>query len=146
LRSGEVSRRLYEIDAIINKALVSGGLSGILSAIDAGLLIGLESLVGSITRPSSATPLVPVISTLAIDVLFWPLRNRMQRISDRRFYRRRYDAARLLQAFSATLRQEVDLATLSDHLRAVVEETMQPTSVSLRLRPPTHEQVPSESR
>jgi hypothetical protein len=128
--------RLWDIDSIINKALVYGLLSGILGALYAGLIIGLESLAGSITRQSSANPLVLVISTLAIAALIQPLRRRIQWIIDRRFYRRKYDAARTLAAFSTLLRNEVDLATLSEHLVAVVQETMQPTSVSLWVRPP----------
>ena len=126
--------RLWDIDRIINKALVYGLLSGILGALYAGLIIGLESLAGSITRQSSANPLVLVISTLAIAALFQPLRRRIQTIIDRRFYRRKYDAARTLAAFSATLRGEVELAQLSGHLIAVVQETMQPTLVFLWLR------------
>jgi hypothetical protein len=75
-----------------------------------------------------------VVSPLVIYVLFQPLRHRIQAIIDRRFYRRKYDAARTLAAFSATLRNEVDLATLSEHLMAVVEETMQPAHLSLWVR------------
>lgn len=127
--------RLWDIDTLINKALVYGSLTALLAAVYAGLIIGLESLVGLISGQSTQ-PLVLVVSTLAIYALFQPLRRRLQNIIDRRFYRRKYDAARTLDAFSATLRNEVDLTTLSEHLLAVVQETMQPTSVSLWIRPP----------
>jgi hypothetical protein len=127
--------RLWDIDSIINRTLVYGLLSGILGVIYAGLIIGFESLAGAITGQTLQQPVVLVISTLAIATLFQPLRTRIQQIIDRRFYRRKYDAARTLEAFSAMLRNEVDLATLSEHLLTVVEETMQPTHVSLWLRP-----------
>jgi hypothetical protein len=126
--------RLWDIDALINKTLVYGLLTVLLAALYAGLVIGLESLVGLITRQSSQQPFVLVISTLAIAALFHPLRRRLQRVIDRRFYRRKYDAVRILEAFNATLRHEVDLATLSEQLIAVVQETMQPAHVSLWLR------------
>ena len=126
--------RLWDIDTIINKALVYGLLTALLGAIYVGLVLGLQALLGELFHQTSAIALV--ISTVATYALFWPLRSRIQRVIDRRFYRRKYDAARTLAQFSATLRNEVDLATLSEHLLAVVEETMQPASVSLWLRPP----------
>jgi hypothetical protein len=131
--------RLWEIDAIINKALVYGLLTALLAAVYTGLIIGLESLVG-LFFTQGAQPFVLVVSTLAIAALFHPLRRRIQAIIDRRFYRRKYNAAKTLAAFSATLRQEVDLATLSEHLVEVVQETMQPVSLSLWLRSPARQQ------
>ena len=126
--------RLWDIDAIINKALVYGLLTAMLAAVYAGLIIGLESLVG-LFATQNARPFVLVVSTLAIAALFQPLRRRIQTVIDRRFYRRKYDAARTLAAFTATLRNEVDMQQLSEHLLTVVEETMQPAHVSLWLRP-----------
>jgi hypothetical protein len=134
--------RLYDIDVIINRALVYGLLTALLAAVYAGLIIGLTTLAGIITGRAFSNPFALVVSTLAIYALFQPLRSRIQQVIDRRFYRRKYDAARTLEAFSATLRNEVDLASLSEHLVAVVQETMQPASISLWLRPPTLEHIP----
>ncbi len=103
--------RLYDIDIIINRTLVYGTLTATLAMIYAGLVIGLQSLVRLFTGQVSQSPFVIVASTLAIAALFQPLRRRLQAIIDRRFYRQKYNAARTLAAFSATLRNEVDLAT-----------------------------------
>ena len=128
--------RLYDIDTIINKALVYGLLSALLAAVYASLIFALQSLFQGMFHQDNAVAIV--ISTLAIAALFQPLRHRLQQIIDRRFYRRKYDAARTLAAFSATLRSEVDLNQLSEQLVALVQETMQPAHVSLWLRPPAY--------
>jgi hypothetical protein len=128
--------RLWDIDVLINRTLVYGTLTASLALVYVGLIIGLQSLVHLLTGTISEQPLVIVASTLAIAALFGPLGQRIQRIIDRRFYRSKYDAARTLAAFSATLRQEVDLEQLQEDLVVVVQETMQPAHVSLWLRPP----------
>ena len=127
--------RLYDIDIIINKALVYGSLTLSLALVYAGLIIGLQALLGTIIRQNNAVAIV--VSTLVIYALFQPLRRRIQNLIDRRFYRRKYDAARTLAAFSSTLRGEVELSQLSEQLLEVVEETMQPAHVSLWLRQST---------
>ena len=126
--------RLWDIDIIINKALVYGVLTALLAAVYTGLIVGLESLAGRLTTQASQQPVVIVISTLAIAALFQPLRKRIQNLIDRRFYRRKYDAARIVEAFSATLRNEVDLEQLRAQLLEVVQQTMQPSHVSLWVR------------
>jgi hypothetical protein len=123
--------RLWDIDTIINRALVYGGLSALLGALYAGLILGLENLGGRLGGTTAQNPVVLVISTLAIAALFLPVRERLQSTIDRRFYRRKYDAEQTLAAFSATLGQEVDLEFVREHLMAVVQETMQPAQVSL---------------
>jgi hypothetical protein len=124
--------RLWDIGVLINRTLVYALLTIMLGVIYAGLVIGFQVVLRGFIRQTNDVAIV--ISTLAIAALFQPLRHRIQNIIDRRFYRRKYDAVRTLAAFSATLRNEVDLATLSEQLVTVVEETMQPTHVSLWLR------------
>jgi len=128
--------RLWDIDLIIHRTLVYSTLTVILALLYAGLVIGLESLVRLFTGQVSPSAVIIVASTLAIAALFQPLRHRIQRIIDRRFYRSKYDAARTLATFSTTIRDEVDLNQLCAKLTAVVEETMQPAHVSLWLCSP----------
>jgi hypothetical protein len=99
-----------------------------------GLIFGLQFLLRGVISQNNDVAIV--VSTLAIAALFQPLRHRLQRVIDRRFYRRKYDAAKIIETFSATLRNEVDLNQLREHLIGVVQETMQPAHVSLWLRKP----------
>jgi len=128
--------RLWEIDRIINQTLVYATLTVTLALVYAAFIIGLPLLVHELTGQIANSPLILVGSTLAIAALFQPLRKRIQQVIDRRFYRRKYDAALTLAAFSTTLRSEVDLHELSEQFLAVVEETMQPAHISLWLRHP----------
>jgi divalent metal cation (Fe/Co/Zn/Cd) transporter len=124
--------RLWDIDVIINRALVGAMLSVLLAIIYAGLIIGLGSLVGLIA-PKIGQPIVIVVSTLAIAALFQPFRRHIQQLIDRSFYRGKYDATRTLEEFSDRLRNEVNLAQVREHLLSVVQETMQPVYLSLWL-------------
>ncbi|HEX5546685.1 MAG TPA: hypothetical protein VFX24_04690 [Ktedonobacterales bacterium] len=128
--------RLYEIDVIINRTLVYGSLTAILALIYVAGVVGAQAIVNAFTQRQSSepSPILIVVTTLVIAALFQPLRRRLQRVIDRRFYRHKYDATRTLNAFSARQRSEVDLNALSQHLMAVVQETMQPAHISLWLR------------
>ncbi len=138
--------RLYDIDVLINRTLVYGTLTVLLALIYIGLVIGLGSLGRLLTGQLGQSPVVIVVSTLAIAALFRPLRYRIQAIIDHRFYRRKYDAAKIVEAFSATLRSEVDLSQLREHLLNVVQETMQPAHVTLWLRQPETDEKRREER
>jgi len=133
--------RLYDIDVLINRTLVYGSLTALLALFYFGLIFALQALFQGIFHQNNAVAIV--VSTLVIAALFQPLRHRIQAIIDRRFYRRKYDAARTVAAFSATLRNEVELTQLSEHLVAVVQETMQPARISLWLRKSDHERKPN---
>ncbi|HEX5570703.1 MAG TPA: hypothetical protein VFX31_04905 [Ktedonobacterales bacterium] len=130
--------RLYDIDLIIKRTLVYGSLTAILAALYFGLVIGAQQLTRQITAQQvEQQPVVIVLTTLLIAALFTPLRSQLQRWIDRRFYRSRYDAAKTLSAFSASLRSEVDLGQLNDQLLEVVDDTMRPATASLWLREPS---------
>jgi hypothetical protein len=125
--------RLYDIDLIINRTLVYGGLTATLFALYFGGIVILQKVFIALIGQGST--LAIVASTLVIAALFNPLERRIQGFIDRRFYRRKYDATKTLEAFSAKLRDETDLDALSGDLVGAVQETMQPANVSLWLRP-----------
>lgn len=131
--------RLWDFDLVVNKALVYGSLTAVLAAIYFGSVALLEQAFRLFLN-QEASSFVIVISTLAIAALFNPLRRRLQTSIDRRFYRHRYDAEQTLLGFSATLREDVDLESLSNLLLAVVADTMQPSQLSLELRAPSRGQ------
>jgi len=127
--------RLYDIDIIINRTLVYGSLTAILAGLYFGSVTATQALFSILTDEQELPQVVVVISTLLIAALFNPMRQRIQSFIDRRFYRRKYDAIKTLEAFSVKLRDVTDLNALSDDLVGVVRETMQPAHVSLWLRP-----------
>ncbi len=124
--------RLYEIDVILNRALVYGLLSAILVGAYLGTVFALQNVLGPLTQDSD---IAVAGSTLAVAALFRPLRSRVQEFIDRRFYRRKYNAQLTLENFAAHLRDEVDLDHLAHDLADVVRDTMQPSHVSVWLRP-----------
>ncbi len=125
--------RLYQIDILINGTLVYGPLTALLAALYFAFIVVLQRLFVIFTGEKST--LAVVASTLVIAALFNPFRRRIQTVVDRRFYRRKYDTRKTLEAFSTHLRNETDLEALCDDLVGVVRETMQPAHVSLWLRP-----------
>jgi hypothetical protein len=127
--------RLYEIDIIINRTLVYGSLTATLAALYFGGIVGLQRVFVLVAGEKST--LAVVAFTLLIAALFNPLRRRIQAFIDRRFYRKKYDAQKTLEAFSVKLREETNLHALNEELVGVVRETMQPAHVSLWLRPKT---------
>jgi uncharacterized membrane protein YhdT len=129
--------RLYDIDLLINRTLVYGSLTLMLALVYFGGVTATQALFTAFTGQEEQPKLTIVVSTLVIAALFTPLRRRIQAFIDRRFYRRKYDARKTLEAFSAKLRDETDLDALSGDLVGVVRETMQPAHVSLWLRPET---------
>jgi hypothetical protein len=123
--------KLYDIDLLINRALVYGLLTGVLTLIYFGLIVGLQSLITGRNHTGSQSPLIIVASTLLIAALFRPLRQWIQIAIDRRFYRMKYDASEILEHFAAGLQNEVELGNITGHLLSVIEETMQPVQISL---------------
>jgi hypothetical protein len=124
--------RLWDIDVVIRRTLIYSVLTGVLALAYLGSVLVLQPALAGLTGQGSA--LATVLSTLIVAALFGPVRNQVQRAIDRRFYRRKYDAARTLAAFAASARDETDLERLSQQLVDVVQETMQPESVGLWLR------------
>jgi hypothetical protein len=128
---------LYNIDLIINRTLVYGSLTALLALVYFGGVVLTEAIFRAITGQERQPQLAVIVATLVIAALFTPLRHSIQGFIDRRFYRRKYDARKTLEDFSAKMREETDLDALSDDLTSVIRESMQPAHVSLWLRPDT---------
>jgi hypothetical protein len=129
--------RLWDVDRAINRTLVYGVLTASLALVYFGGVAATQAIFRVLTGQEEQPQLAIVVSTLVIAALFSPLRRHIKSFIDRRFYRRKYDARKTLEAFSSTLSHETDLDALSDDLVTVVRGTMQPTHVSLWLRPET---------
>jgi hypothetical protein len=125
--------RLYDIDRLINRTLVYGLLTVLLAGVYVGLVLVLGQLFGGLSAEPPSWAVAG--ATLAVAALFQPARHRIQQAVDRRFNRAKYNAATTIEAYSVRLREEVDLDTLSTELLAVVDQTMEPTRISLWLRP-----------
>jgi hypothetical protein len=136
--------RPYDIDRLINRTLVYGLLTAVLGGVYSGVVLVLGEAFGRIggEPPSWAV----AAATLAVAALFQPARRHIQQAVDRRFNRRKYDAAKTVEAFSTRLRDQTDLDTLSDELLAVVDQTMQPTTTSVWLRPSAQATTGGEER
>ena len=132
--------RLFDIDIIIRRTTSYAILSALLALIYFGSIVVLQQLLAPITGESD---LAVVLSTLLIAALFLPLRRRVQDAIDRRFFRRKYDAEKVLQQFAATARDETDLDALTAELLRVIQETMEPEHVSMWLKPTTKRRVTS---
>jgi hypothetical protein len=132
--------RLYDIDVLINRTLVYGSLTATLVALYLGGVATTQAIFRTLTGQEEQPQLAIVVSTLVIAALFNPLRRRIQGFIDKRFYRRKYDAAKTLAEFSSKLKDEADLNVLNEELVGVVKETMQPTYVSVWLRPDTSQE------
>ena len=125
--------RLYDIDRLINRTLVYGLLTALLAGVYTAVVLVLGQVFGGVG--GDAPSWVVAGATLAVAALFQPARRRIQAVVDRRFNRRKFDAAKTVEAFSVRLRDEVDLDALSNELLGVVDQTMQPMTASLWLRP-----------
>jgi hypothetical protein len=134
--------RLWDIDVLIRRTLIYATLTAILAGIYFAVVLIAQVVGEHLTRQTQPPAWLIVVTTLAVAAFFMPLRWRIQRVIDRRFYRSRYDATRTVEAFAATLRTEVDLSDVSEHLIGVVEQTMRPAQISLWLR----ERAGSEAR
>jgi hypothetical protein len=145
---GVLRYRLFDIDVIINRTLVYGLLTAVLAGVYFLGVVGVQSLVNVLSGRAlsgvqgSQSPVLIVVTTLLIAALFQPLRRRFQRFIDRRFYRSRYDAKKTLDKFGASLRSQIELDNLTDHLLETVEQTMHPAHVSLWLRMHESERQP----